>query len=568
MKKNSFLEGAAISVFGIVLCKVLGLLYVIPFYALISDQARNLYAYAYSVYGVFLDLSVCGIPIAMSKIVSEYNALGYYETRERAFHIGRKLILAVGILTFVVLFVFAPQISYLIIGDVSGGNTIEDISFVIRIVATAILVVPSLSVSRGYLQGLKILSVPTASDVIEQLVRVGVLIAGSFVVIRIFHLSDNIAVAVSVFAATLGALAALLFIYRKIRANRDSLGRDAAATEVELGISNHDILRKIIMYALPFVIINIIQSAYSTINMVTVVTTLNDIGYSAVEAENTLSVITTWGPKLNTIITSIAMGITASLVPNISGAYVRGDMRDVSAKINQTLQILLFLTLPMTFGLWFLSGDAWTIFYGYDAFKISIFEVSVLTSITTSFYSILLDTTQVMNNTRITLGTLLTSFVLKAVLNVPMMHLFALLGLPANQAPTFTTLLIQAGVIFFLTYQLRRHFGVTYGRTLRVFVKVSLSVALMLIALSIFWLVIPIHPTSRTGAIIEAAVYALAGGGVYLLCAFKFKLITDIFDQELLDKVKNRLKLSRFTGGKKKRRHKRRKRAAARRNRD
>ena len=49
MKKNSFLEGAAISVFGIVLCKVLGLLYVIPFYALISDQARNLYAYAYSV---------------------------------------------------------------------------------------------------------------------------------------------------------------------------------------------------------------------------------------------------------------------------------------------------------------------------------------------------------------------------------------------------------------------------------------------------------------------------------------------------------------------------------------
>ena len=77
MKKNNFFEGSFIATLGIVVCKIIGLLYVIPFYAMISSKGATLYSFAYSIYTVFLSLSTSGIPIAMSKLVSEYNSLEY-----------------------------------------------------------------------------------------------------------------------------------------------------------------------------------------------------------------------------------------------------------------------------------------------------------------------------------------------------------------------------------------------------------------------------------------------------------------------------------------------------------
>ena len=112
MKKSSFVEGAFISTIGIIACKVLGLLYVIPFRAIIGDQGAILYAYAYTIYSIFAGLSSNGIPNAMSKTISEYNALGYYNAQERAYKIAKRLINGLGILSFLILFVFARQIIY------------------------------------------------------------------------------------------------------------------------------------------------------------------------------------------------------------------------------------------------------------------------------------------------------------------------------------------------------------------------------------------------------------------------------------------------------------------------
>src|SRR5574344_1603569 len=121
MKKNNFLEGAFIATAGIILCKIIGVLYVIPFYAIIGDKGATLYGYAYSIYAVYLTLSSNGIPIAISKIVSEYNSLERYNTKEKAYKIGRTIIVSLGVLSFLILFIFAPQMSSLIIGDIIGG---------------------------------------------------------------------------------------------------------------------------------------------------------------------------------------------------------------------------------------------------------------------------------------------------------------------------------------------------------------------------------------------------------------------------------------------------------------
>ena len=169
MKKSSFIEGTVIATLAIVITKILGMLYVIPFYAIIGVQGSALYAYAYNIYVIFLDISSAGLPVAISKIIKEYNTLGMMDAKVRAYKVAKKIISFISVAAFIVLFLFAGNLASLILGDLQGGNTISDVTFVIRCVSFAILVIPFLSVSKGYLQGHNIINVSSISQVIDKL---------------------------------------------------------------------------------------------------------------------------------------------------------------------------------------------------------------------------------------------------------------------------------------------------------------------------------------------------------------------------------------------------------------
>ena len=212
MYKNSFINGAIITTVGIVITKLLGILYVIPFHAIIGEKGGALYGYAYTIYLIFMSLSSAGIPLAISKVISEYQTMGYLNAKKRAFYLGRRIALIMGFLCFLILSIFAPIIAKLILGNLTGGNTIEDVTFVIRIISSAILVVPILSVYRGYFEGHRIMSPPSISQVIEQVVRVIVIVLGSFLVLDVFDLSLSNAVGIAVFGATVGAFSSYLYL--------------------------------------------------------------------------------------------------------------------------------------------------------------------------------------------------------------------------------------------------------------------------------------------------------------------------------------------------------------------
>ena len=105
MKKNSFINGAVIATLGIIIVKVIGLLYVIPFNAIIGEQGGALYGYAYTIYQLFLSISSAGFPFAISKLTSEYSALGYKKAIRDTYDISKKIILVVSVIVFIILFV-------------------------------------------------------------------------------------------------------------------------------------------------------------------------------------------------------------------------------------------------------------------------------------------------------------------------------------------------------------------------------------------------------------------------------------------------------------------------------
>lgn len=539
MKKSSFIEGAFIATFSILICKIIGLLYVIPFYSIIGNKGGALYSYAYSIYAIFLSLSTCGVPLAISKSISEYNELGYHKTKTRILKAGKTIILSLGILSFIILIVFAPQIAYLIIGDVKGGNTIADVSFAIRMVSLSVLVVPVLSVTRGYLNGHKMLLPTSISEVVEQVVRVLVIVLGSYFVIKVLHLPVNIAVYVALFGATIGAFVALLYLKYKMRKNKDSIKEESENDPV---ITTKEIYKKIIFYALPFVIIDLIRSAYGMVDSFTVVKSMVNLGYDVSVAETTIGVLNTWASKLNMIVASVALGLVTSLIPNISGSFAKKDLKDVNNKINQSYKSLLFVVLPMSIGLSFLAQPVWVAFYGYDALSISIFKFYILQAIIYCVYTVALNMAQTMNKSTISLGALFGSFILKMILNIPMMKLLYKIGIEAYYSTIITNILVQGLATVFIVLALKKQYKFSYRDTIKPFLKTCISLIAMISVLFLMTLVLPLTTTSRLSSILIIIPYVLIGVLVYLFVAHKIKLIDDIFGAKFIKNILNKIK--------------------------
>ena len=541
MKKNSFLGGAVISTLGIVITKMIGLLYVIPFYAIIGVQGGALYSYAYSIYAIFLSLSNSGIPVAISKVVSEYNALGYHYTKERAYKIASLVLLCLGFFFFLVLIIFAPTIAQVILGDIKGGNTIEGVTLVIRIVATALLIVPIESVTQGYLQGQKFMLEPSMANVIEQIGRVTVILVGSFLMLNVFHLSLESAVGIAVFGATVGALIAYFYLLQRIHKNRKKLHRDELPLPKERKITNKDILKKIIFYALPFVIIDVLNSAYGMVDTLTVVNTMTDLGYSAKVTETSIGVLTTWATKLNMIIAAVALGISTSLIPNLAASKAKKDYQDISHKMNQALKALFFTTVPMAIGMSFLSIPIWTIFYGYDTLSIEIFRLFIFQTISFSFSTVLINIVQSLSHPKLAMSSLLGSFLAKFILNIPMMRLYYSLGIPAYYAPIATTFLTQSCVSIFLMFKLKQMYQVKYFETIRVGIKTILATGCMVALLLILKLFVPVFTEGRFEAIFITALYTIIGGSIYFFFSYQGKLISNVFGEQFLPSILKRI---------------------------
>ena len=476
----------------------------------------------------------------MAKAVSEYNTLGYYDAQERAYKIGKYIIVILGLICFITLFLFAPQISYLIIGDIEGGNSIEDITFVIRVISTALLFIPILSVSKGYVQGHRMMTVPAIANVIEQLVRVIVIVGGSYLTLKVFNLSITTTVGVATFGATAGALVAYLYIINKINKNREELKRNEKPKKEELKLTNKVIFKRIVLYSLPFILIEFIRSIYNTVDVFTVVKGLVGLGYDVNTAENILSIVTTWGSKLNMIILAVTFGLTMSIIPNIVRSATLKDYKDVSAKINQSLKIILYTALPMTLGIWFLSSSVWTIFYGYDSLSVDVFSFYILQSIINSFFYVLVDTTNALDKPKIALGTLFGSFILKAILNVPMMHFMKFIGIEAYYGTIVTTMLVQALAVIYLLYKLNKVYKVSYKSSIVPAIKILLMNGIMLLSIMIIRLFLGNFETTRLWALLEIIIYTLIGGIIYLILSIKNNMLEEVFGKRFINKILRR----------------------------
>lgn len=346
MKKNSFIEGTIIATFAIILVKILGMLYVIPFYRIVGSDGGALYSYGYNIYLIFLSISSAGIPNAISKVVSEYNALGLNEAKARASVIARKIIGFISVVAFFILFIFAEEIGKFIIQDLNGNNTYQDVAFVVRCVSPAILAIPLLSIYKGYMQGHNYITPSSVSELIEQLVRIFVILCGSYLCIKVFNGTVSTAIGIAMLGAFFGGIVAYIYLKHIAKNNKKQLG--FIKYEQKDKISNKEITKKIVKYAIPFVILSIVLHIYNFTDQFLVLRTLGNLDYTAENVEFIASSISTWAPKICAIVAAIATGITTSLIPTIVRVYTKKDHEAVNKNINKALSLSFSVSLPLT----------------------------------------------------------------------------------------------------------------------------------------------------------------------------------------------------------------------------
>ena len=477
MKKSGFLEGAFIATIAIFFTKFLGIIYVIPFYSIVGSKGGALYGYAYNIYNLFLIISSAGIPLAISKLTSEYNALGKVKEKEYMFSITQKIILIFSIISFLICFIFANPIAKLIIGNVTGGNTIEDIAFVIRCVSFAILVVPLLSISRGYLQGHGYIAPSSFSQVIEQVVRIAVILLGSYTVLNILHLDLKSAIGISVFGACAGAIIAYFYLTSKLlkikkkKNNLNDLNKEERT----------EIIKKIVMYSIPFIITNIANSLYNSTDMILLIRGLNILEYNATDIETISSVFTTWGSKLNTIVTSIATGLAISLVPTISKSNAKGDYEDINDKFNKTIQIFLYIALPLAIFMSIFSKQIWTIFYGASDFGPIIFRYSIIIAAIDALYIMICNGMQGLNKSKLIYISVISGLLINLCLDIPLMLLFNKLNIYPYYGAITATLIGYVVSLIIPLVTLKRKYKMNYKSTIDKLPKLLFSYIIMII---------------------------------------------------------------------------------------
>lgn len=538
LKKNTFIQGTIVTSIILIVIKLLGALYVIPFYKIIGTNGGTLYSYAYNIYNLFLNISTAGIPIAISMIISEYLALNMYDAKERAYKIGKKIIAFLAILSFLIVFFGSEYIARFIISDVTGGNSIEDISYVIKSVSFCLIIIPFLSVLRGYMQGHKFITPTSYSQLIEQIVRIIVVLLGSFTVIKILNKSVISGVGISLLGAFFGGLIAYIYLQIKVKNNN----KEFPVSDKRDQVSNKSIVKKILSYCIPLVIISVVDNLYTIVDVKLIIKGLNMVGYSAIESETVSGIVSTWAPKICTVIIAIAISLTTNIIPHVTTSYIKKDYNEVNRRFNQAISTMLIITIPMALLLLLLSNESYYIFYGSSKYGSLALKASAISHIFFGVWTVINTCLQSMRKFKIVYINSVAGLFANALLDIPLILLFNKVGLPEYIATIVSTCIGYSISISIALIYLRKEMHFSYRKTIELIKKLiipSITIIVMILLSKVF---IKFDYTFISSAI-SLLIHGILGVIIYLIIVYKNNAIDETLGNEFIDKILIKLRL-------------------------
>lgn len=325
----------------LLIAKFLGFLFVVPFVHWIGEENYILYEYAYKPYAIMLMIATMGVPGAVSKYVSKYNELDKKENIHQVFKMGISITIIFGIVSFFILYSSSEYLAKKLVLDGVEGNSIGDVSRVIKLVSFALLIVPTLSFLRGFIQGHKDMTPSSISQLTEQFTRVGLILVLTYIIVVVLNKDPKIAVDVSVLSATIAAIIALItMLYYLVK-------RKYVPRKSNVKVKNKEVFKEMGIYVIPFIFVGSSITVFQTIDTFTINSALMMKGESLRDAEN-INAIISLIQKLIFLPIALATALSASLIPYITSSYHKGDISGIRENITKSIYINMFFVLPVS----------------------------------------------------------------------------------------------------------------------------------------------------------------------------------------------------------------------------
>ncbi|WP_342528138.1 polysaccharide biosynthesis protein [Chryseomicrobium sp. FSL W7-1435] len=509
MKSTLFKSAVILSVAALI-SKLLGSLFRVPLQNIAGDEVLGIFTLVYPVYMVALILSVAGIPIAISKLIAEARAEQDTLAVRHIYSTARILAIVFGIVSFSLIWLFSAPLA-----EQLGG---QETRLALVIVATTLLVAPYMAVYRGYFQGHQSMNPTAISQVIEQFVRVGLILAIALYLVRANYATETIAGGIMV-GSFFGALASLIYLLSLYAKSDVRIRPETRLSTAEFTKRSKQILKlslPIAFGAITMALLNLVDSLTIPTALANFLGTTENITYQYGIYGRGLTIVQ--------IVTVFASSVILPLIPTISAKLVKGEKAEATRLVSQTFFLTALLSVPAAIGLVVLTTPInlglFTDTTGNEVLAIISFS-SLFTSLTILGTGVL----QGMDKAKLAAWLIVGAVAVKWVLNLTLVANYGLTGAAYSTLIIYVLLTVANGIA------IRRFVSIPWLTKNELLVIVAAVIMGAVIYLPMQWM--DFEDLGRLVALGYVAVAAIIGGILY----FAILLVTKALSPELLQSL-------------------------------
>ena len=380
-KKQNFLQGTALLAMATAIVKVIGALYKIPLNAIIGEQGFGYFNTAYEIYNVLLMISTAGLPVAMSRMISQASSLKHYSQVRRIYNTARGIFLGLGITGTLLMTLFCRQLAQF--------QNQPDAWAAIGCLGPCVLLICVMSTFRGFFQGQSNMLPTSISQVLEAVVK---LIVGIVAALILLKTTGSVALAAggAILGVTASCLVSSVYLFgcfRKVYPNLPQTREEPR--------SFADTARGLLIIAIP------ITLGSAGLQFLTMLETKIYMGrlllFHSQAAADTMRGIYGMTQTIFNMPCAFITPITISIIPAITAQLT--TCRDQEAKEieESAARITGLISMPCAFGLGLLAEPVTSLLGGYTGNNLILAtRLMTILGFSIMFNAVVLMTTAIM----------------------------------------------------------------------------------------------------------------------------------------------------------------------------